>query len=98
MSDENEEEEILLPAASKCNTCKHGMCILDQDIQSIVQPTKIEGNSFEGMGEEEGFSQTSFEMKKTRSICFWRPEGVAATTPIIFSVISECSRYEKRSR
>ena len=74
------------------------MCILDKDIQSIVSPTKIEGNPFNNEEEQEGFSQASFEMKKTRSICFWRPDGVATTTPIIFSVIDECSRYEKRNR
>lgn len=91
----DEEEDDLKVTDSKCNTCNHGMCLEDKDVQSFIAPTIVEGNAFTDKPEEPGISETSFPVNKVRSLCFWHPAGSPTMAPIVFSVVSECNRYEK---
>lgn len=89
MSDED-EEEILNPRDSLCWNCKHGMVLHENDLQTFMQPGIVPGNPFEGQKEEEGVSTVSFEIKKIRSVCFWR----ANLSPLVFNKVTECNRFE----
>jgi hypothetical protein len=74
------------------------MCVLDKDTQSFFGPTTVEGDAFGGPPDQPGIAETSFPVSKVRSLCFWRPEGTQTMAPIVFSVVEDCSRYEKRNR
>ena len=89
MPDDDEEVE-LTPQDSKCFTCKHGMALHDKDVQTFVQPGMVPGNKFTDEDDQPGVTQMSIDMTKVRSVCFWR----AHMAPIIFNVVTECSRYE----
>jgi len=92
----NDEEEELKVKDSKCNTCKHGLCALDNDIQSFFAPGTTEENVFTGEGPQASLTETQFPIKKVRSMCFWTPAGKSTMSPVVFACVTECGRYEKR--
>jgi len=57
----------------------------------------IQGNPFDGdNAESPGVSQISIDIQKVRSVCFWRSQpGQSIVSPLVFNVVTECSRYEK---
>lgn len=98
MSDEEDDDEkVLTPQDSKCWTCKHGMVLNEHDLQTFVQPGMVQGNPFDGGdAESPGFTQMSVDIKKVRSVCFWRTQNSQQiVSPLIFNVVTECSRYGK---
>ena len=71
------------------------MCLQDNDTQSFFQPGIVEGNAFDGQPESEGMTEVSFPTSKIRSVCFWRSVMNQTMSPLVFNVVTECSRYEK---
>ena len=91
-----DDEEELKPKNSLCNTCKFGLCLEENEIQTFVHPAIIKGNEFESESEQPGVNQVSFPMNKVRSVCFWRPQGLQTgmIAPLVFNCVTECSRHE----
>jgi hypothetical protein len=71
------------------------MSLHEKDVQSFFQPTMVEGDVFNGKGEEPGVTEVAFPTNKVRSVCFWRPSNTQALAPVVFSQVTECSRFEK---
>jgi hypothetical protein len=95
MSESDEEE--LTPQDSKCWNCKHGMVLFEKDLQTFVQSGVVPGNQFDGEDDKPGFTQMSVDLSKVRSVCFWRSQtGQQIVSPLVFNVVTECSRYEDR--
>jgi len=96
MHDDDEEEDVT-PQQSRCWTCRHGMTLQENDVQIFMQPEMIQGNPFDGdNAESPGVSQISIDIQKVRSVCFWRSQpGQSIVSPLVFNVVTECSRYEK---
>lgn len=93
----DDEDVALQPRDSKCWTCKHGMVLKDREIQTFVQPGTVPGNSFTEEPEQPGLSSISIDMNKVRSVCFWRSAATQGMiSPLVFNVVTECSRYEQR--
>lgn len=91
----DDDDEQLVPKDSKCWNCKHGMVLQERDLQTFVQPGIVPGNSFDGEPDQPGFSQMSIDLKKVRSVCFWRSAtNQQIVQPLIFNVVTECSRHE----
>lgn len=94
MPDED-EEEVVRPQDSKCWTCRHGMVLHENDMQTFMQPSMVPGNPFEGESEEPGMSHMSVEISKIRSVCYWRGNSTGSMfSPLVFNKVVECSRYE----
>lgn len=98
MPDEEDDSSV---DDSMCATCKHGICLKDNDTQQFFQPGgKPEENAFDPQppSQEDMFTEMQFPIKKIRSVCFWRPakmNAASAMAPVVFSVVKECSRYEE---
>jgi hypothetical protein len=91
-----ENEEVAKPQDSKCWNCKHGMVLFEQDLQTFVQPGIVPGDPFDGEEDKPGFTQMSVDLSKVRSVCFWRSQAGPIVSPLVFNVVTECSRYEDR--
>ena len=86
---------------SLCWNCKFGVCIQETERERFVHP---------GMhAPEDPFAQPEFDEEampdiiehvisheRVKTICFWKPEGVTQSPPIIVSFVNSCSRFEKK--
>lgn len=97
--------EELDPKASKCWTCRWGLCVSETEHQSLFAPSTEEEpkNVFELEQEEmpgqQQLSETVLGNSKIKSVCFWRPSSSVlgpASTVFPFDtmgIVHSCNRY-----
>ena len=83
---------------SKCWKCKHGICVRESESELVFgSGNESEADHFDlfnGGGEKPDL--TEVEHEHVKGICFWRPEGITGTPPIVISNVKECSRFEEK--
>lgn len=97
MNDENNELDA---KSSKCWNCKYGICVSESEIEPVLQlggmpPDSESLDIFEGtqFGENE---ETVIEHKRIKAICFWKPDGLATSPPIMVAKVEQCNRFVKK--
>jgi len=94
MNDELKAEE------SKCWTCKFGICVkeTEQERVSYESPNEKQEDTYDIFNESQQTPEvidTVIEHARVKTICFWRPENVKDSPPILVSKIEECNRFKK---
>lgn len=98
--------EELDPKTSKCWTCRWGLCVKETEHQSLFAPSTEEPRNIFADSEDEDhenpspqdLSETILGNSKIKSVCFWKPAGVASTPIFPFDamgIVHDCNRYEK---
>lgn len=95
---------------SLCWTCKHGLCVQETGIQTMMHEPTVDKmqpkdvlDSFGEFEDDELTEGPSVEMPilehvtvhSVQAICYWRPPTVQNSTPIRVSQVTQCNRYEK---
>ena len=81
----------------KCWTCKHGMCLKVGgvlDAEAFLERLNPVEEKEDWQTEEEAPSGPVSEVK-WYTLCYWKPDGVAAEAVELFDV-EECSRHEEK--
>ena len=88
---------------SLCWTCKHGICVQEQQQDKLYHPTgnihKEEPNGWldnDPDEEEVEVLEQIIETNKPKTICFWRPNDTPNSIPMLMAFIASCNRYEKQ--
>lgn len=86
---------------SKCWGCKFGLCVQESELEYIYH-NGIEGEleiddpfNMEDILEKQEPLQHKIEHERIKAICYWRPEGINDTPPILVSHVSQCNRFKK---
>lgn len=93
----NQEEEDA--KKSLCWNCKFGICIRESEIEKMIHPAMNEepGDIFEQSQKDEmEMVEHTIEHKQIKTICYWRPENIQQSPPILMSKVEQCNRYENR--
>lgn len=103
MSEENmnDESKDLNARTSKCWNCKHGMCVNEDENQTVFaegntphlgESTIFPEEDDEEIGPGELFTQF-LTAKRVQAICYWHPTENAAIHPVRVAHVTQCSRY-----
>lgn len=90
--------------SSLCWTCKHGLCIQEQEEEKILSgvmtgmPEDNFMDPFDASTDEEvstnGVVEQIIEHERIKTICFWRPEQIKDSPPVLAAKVSQCNRFE----
>jgi len=98
------------PSESKCWTCKHGLCMLQENTSYIeanfplggIMPGFLDNSSepqidWDGdeVEEEEDDGPKKVVESRVCSMCFWSPGGPLESPIITSAIVRQCSKYEK---
>jgi hypothetical protein len=95
MNDEPKAEKSL------CWTCKFGLCVQETERERFVHPGpqgEPDGDVFGApFNEPEGLDivEHTIVHERVKTVCFWKPEGVTQSPPILVAVVSKCNRFAK---
>lgn len=90
---------------SKCWQCKFGLCVQEIEREHIFHAGQAPEDpfgvrQFGEATEEEGaipdLIEHTLEHDRVRTLCFWRPEGVRFSPPILIAMVTKCSRFEQK--
>lgn len=98
--------------SSKCWTCKFGLCVRETDTERVYhaqmrnldeqaeehrEPWELI-NEYEQEEDEieADLIEHTVKQERIKTICYWRPEGIEDTPPIVTSQVQECNRYQRR--
>lgn len=82
---------------SLCWRCKHGICIQESE-RELMLPMMEEDRpqeSWRDTSNEINEGPTLIEHNRIRAICFWKPDGIKESPPIIVGNIQKCSRFNE---
>jgi len=102
----NDNNKGLDAKCSLCWKCKFGICIQEQEQEDAYlvgdgQPRqRSEFEAFETPYEEENEESSELiqtvEHKRVKAICYWKPEQVEVSPPILVANVKQCSRFEQK--
>lgn len=87
---------------SKCWTCKFGVCVQENDKETFVHPGVMEENDHNIFGEDDEehhhpkMEQHTVEKQSVKTVCFWRPEDITDSPPLLMAFVKQCNRYQKQ--
>jgi len=98
----NRDETDLNARTSKCWNCEHGMCVNEDENQTIfgegAAPQPGHDTIFEDAGEEDAGPSELFTQfltaKRVQAICYWHPVEGAAPHPVRVAHVTQCSRFK----
>ena len=93
MNDELKAKESL------CWTCKFGICVKETEQERVsYEPSDEQSEDTYGIFAEQSSPEiidTVIEHERVKTICFWRPDHVKESPPILVSKVEECNRFKK---
>lgn len=87
---------------SKCWTCKHGLCISENETSKLYHGGSQEQSDIFDISseyeesEEVKIVEHTVEETKVKAICYWRPPTIKNSPPILVAYIKQCNRHEAR--
>lgn len=100
----NDSDKDLNAEISKCWTCKFGMCINEEENQTVFHEglqglTQEEDNVF---GDEDHDTMHDYDIqtrfitaKRVNALCYWKPEGHNGPHhPTRVAQVTQCNRYD----
>ena len=85
---------------SICWNCKFGICIKETEQERIFHTGDEETledpyDIFNEQQKSPEVLETTIEHERTKTICFWKPEGVEDSPPILVAKVEQCNRFKK---
>ena len=83
--------------SSKCWDCKYGVCSRETEQELVQVPVEKDEGVFNDSyrDDEPEMVLDVIEHERVKAVCYWRPEGIEDSPPILMSFVKECSRYEQ---
>lgn len=83
--------------SSKCWTCKFGVCSKETEQELVHVPAQKDDGVFQdSYGDDEPEMVLDvIEHERIKAVCYWRPDNIEDSPPILMSFVKECSRYKQ---
>ena len=81
--------------ASKCWTGQFGICSKETEQELVHVPVERTSDGYNDSYEdnEPEMMLDVIEHERVKAVCYWRPDGIEDSPPILMSFVKECSRY-----
>jgi len=97
----NEEPELPDAEKSMCWTCKFGICVRETEIEKMYHPAPEGEKTSDVFDFQEEptpeIIEHIIEHKRVKTICYWRPDNIQQSPPILIGKVEQCNRYKKNT-
>lgn len=82
---------------SLCWHCQYGVCLRETETEKILHPELENNEDFSVMGTipENNIIEHTLNHERIKAICFWKPEHVESSPPILVGFVHQCNRFLK---